>query len=586
MRFSTLLLTASCVVFSSAAALASKDDMPKWGPQVEVEAKASSSGRRLIIPKFMMPFYQTDDSMLFVDIRTRQDNRDSDEYNIGLGYRKILDDAFLGEQWLVGGYGFFDSLRSKHENEFRQITLGAEAMSESFDIRANMYLPENDAQRTNDASIEVTGNNIYMVGGQEKPLKGYDAEVGFKLPVSWADMRVYGGGYYFDENDDNGYEEIAGPRGRIEFTLSDQHVDFLPVDGMEVSLGFEAQNDDVRGSQELALLEVKIPLGFAGKTRCNHCLSAVERRMNEFIERDVDIVTGGENRREQASYNGTAISEYVTVDAGDDVDATINGAGSGAFILADGTAGTLTPDASISIAGKTLQGGGQTLTFTGAESGNTASYTFGGTAPTFDAAASGFTMAGGSTLRNVTIQDAAGDAIDIPTGGAVTIDGVTINNSTGNAINYDPVVYIESASLNVQNTTISGAVDGIYYDFQNAAEYSVSFDNVSISGATQEGIEIDVWSQIQTLSMNDVTITSPGGDGVLIYRSNGGYLPNFSVNNVTVTGAGDDAFHLEGVFGTLSGSGNTLTGSTDNACETTSVSFTGSFTYNTSLSCP
>lgn len=252
MTFTKFLIATSFLALCAFPAQVKAEEPPKWGPQVEVEVKVSNTGRRMAIPKMMVPLWQNEDTLLFTDIRTRQENNGNDEYNAGVGLRKIITLPEVNEDVIIGGFTQFDRLRSENGNYYNQATFGVELLSENFDIRGNLYRPEGRKYGSaTPTDVEVVGNNFFLVGGQEQALPGYDYEVGFKLPVDYFDVRAYAGAFNFD---DEGTERIAGPRGRLELTLTEEHVDFMPLDGMEVSFGFEAQHDDVRGSQKFGLL--------------------------------------------------------------------------------------------------------------------------------------------------------------------------------------------------------------------------------------------------------------------------------------------------------------------------------------------
>lgn len=169
----------SCCV-PACAALA---EPPKWGPHLDIEGRWGE-GRALGDVGIFTPLWQSPISIFFADIRGKLDNHDSAEGNFGLGLRHMLSSG-----WNLGAYGFFDYRRSESGRFFRQATLGVEALSVDFDLRANAYVPF--GERTKSLGIfgggapfaELANGTIQVVtpGATqrlERALTGADAEIG------------------------------------------------------------------------------------------------------------------------------------------------------------------------------------------------------------------------------------------------------------------------------------------------------------------------------------------------------------------------------------------------------------------------
>lgn len=88
-----------------------------------------------------------------MDFRGRVDDADSQEVTIGLGCRQVLSDDLI-----LGGYGFFDRLRTDNGHYFNQATLGVEALITKCEARVNGYLPESGEQETGESSSVVAIN--------------------------------------------------------------------------------------------------------------------------------------------------------------------------------------------------------------------------------------------------------------------------------------------------------------------------------------------------------------------------------------------------------------------------------------------
>ncbi|MDO9419013.1 inverse autotransporter beta domain-containing protein, partial [Pararhizobium sp.] len=231
----------------------------RWGASVDVGGRVGQ-GREIGETSLFAPLWQNDTSLFFTDLRGSFDDSHAREGNFGLGVRHMLDSG-----WNIGAYGYFDVRRSALGNTFHQATFGLEALSESFDLRANVYLPVGDSEKTfdtaavsfGDPELVLTGNQLAIQRSTttsvftttEKAMKGFDAEVGVRLPVlpdDWnADLRAFAGGYHFEAD---GVEDISGPRGRLE--LSARDVAGLP--GVRLTAGLTYQHDQVRGSQWIA----------------------------------------------------------------------------------------------------------------------------------------------------------------------------------------------------------------------------------------------------------------------------------------------------------------------------------------------
>ena len=171
-----------------------------FGPQIEVGGKFGND-RNIGFTKLMLPWYQQDDLLLFSDIRGRLDDNETQEYNAGLGLRFLLD-----EESGIGIYGFVDRLKSTYQHSYTQGTFGAEYFKPDWDLRVNAYLPEDKENMINSLStLSISGSSISVRRGLEKPLPGFDLEVGFRLPLDKFDARAYIGGFYFE---DGGFEEV------------------------------------------------------------------------------------------------------------------------------------------------------------------------------------------------------------------------------------------------------------------------------------------------------------------------------------------------------------------------------------------
>ena len=499
-------LAALAAVFCAATAPAGAETAPKWNAHVDLEGKAGSK-RHLGEVDLFLPLAQDERTLLFADLRTRIDDNESREGNFGMGLRHMLE-----ADWNLGAYGYFDRRRSELHSYFNQVTLGAEALSPDWDLRANAYLPLGRRSRETGsfatATLEGTSAFITSGGSEERSLAGFDAEIGWRVPVfaleSGVALRVFGGGYHFTAD---GVPDVTGPRGRVELV-----VDQVPGlwEGARLAVGAEAQHDDPRGGQGFLGARLRIPLH--GQGMAPSALTAMERRMTDPVVRDIDIVTRAstfsttETATETASGQKLAVVNSATT-AGADLDEAVAAAGANSTVL---LSGSFTTTATIRMQpGQTLMGAG-TLTIR-SPSGRTATLTNPAATVQTSAVITAIEMAANSTLMGMTVSNSwsggvSNTAIEAYQPGAVIRGNViTATNSDlsgwavgigggvdgiidGNTIvvrSNGPLIYAIFASNNA-NVTVSGnTIDSNLYsiDGNNHTSFTAaSTGNVLIGG--------------------------------------------------------------------------------------------------------
>ena len=303
----------------------------KWKGYLEFLGKPGTE-RSLGQPDLFLPFLQDANDMTFLNIRGQLqfDNTDVHEYNIGLGHRHMF------QEWILGGYGYYDHRNTQFNNAYRQFTGGLELMSVDWAFRVNGYLPENKTETVMsgvNVSVIRPGDQINVqVDGivQEKALPGIDGEVGYLLPIPWEayravfdETRVYAAGYHFFSEDQ--FDSVTGPRGRVEWRAYD-----LPVlgPGSRFMMGVEAQWDEPRGSQAFGLFSLRIPFDVFADKSTRKQLTGLDRRMLQPVIRDVDIVTSEHNVPAEIlpalNWQGKVITKGRDVNPGDDLQEVID----------------------------------------------------------------------------------------------------------------------------------------------------------------------------------------------------------------------------------------------------------------------
>lgn len=326
-------LLLSTAVFAPLTTSAQDTTPNKWGAHIDLEGKLGDD-RDIGEVDLFIPLSQDDDTLLFSTLRGRIDNQDSEEGNFGLGLRQMMSNG-----WNIGGYGYFDRRNTGFDNSFNQITLGTEALSETFDLRANVYVPIGDTTKSaaGAGSADFSGAGISVRPGQEKALKGFDAEIGWRAPVFDLEgnkhLRLYAGGYHFYTS---GVEDVTGPRARAELVFTEIK-QLWP--GSRLSLNAEFQHDDPRGSQGFVSARLRIPLQKESRNLAK--LSYMEQRMVDPIVRDVDIVSQAGAFGAAETVTQTADGKTLTViDNGTVTGATlgteVTNAGDNAAIILNG----------------------------------------------------------------------------------------------------------------------------------------------------------------------------------------------------------------------------------------------------------
>ncbi len=502
------------------------------------------------------PLGQTASSLFFADLRGKFFEEDTQEGNIAVGYRRMLTSG-----WNLGIWSGLDVRSTDTDNKFWQASGGIEALSERWDFRANGYVPLTGPKTSPSlAEVSLTGNSIFMIGGEEVPLYGVDGEIGFKVfgghrgggskdGISYGrhtELRIYGGGFWFDADD--ALEEIAGPRARIEFRIEDI---IASMPGSRLTFEGEFSHDDVRNDKWEFGARLRIPFG--GSRDSHTDLSSQQRRMTEGLERDTDIVTAAsEAEPVEDAQTKLDFDRVAYVDAGGSLTTTSTNAGDKSLIVVRGdpVAGQQTLQGN-----QTFLGTGSVLQVRGLKTGSVANLLIQGSRPVINQPANALIvrlLASNVHLAGLNLEGG---------GGALTSNsGISFNNFLTN-------VLIEN--MQISNTGGRGIVVG------GSNEFSIL--NVSINSANTEGILIQ---QNNTVSIVGTTID--GGAGVTddgIFISNGNTI---TMKNSRLVGTfSDDGIDENTGGNTLSGAGNIAGGAVFGGqfCESTGGP-TGTFSFD------
>lgn len=569
----------------------------KWHPWIEIGGYASSEDSRGEAALFV-PLWQSLNAMLFVDARGKLFHEADYEGNLAVGLR-----AMHPTGWNFGGWVGWDNRRTEAGSTFNQIAFGIEALRADFDFRANAYIPLDDSalvSRTNSVGALLSGNSIFVQQTtstrRELALYGVDAEVGFRVPLERLhnggagndidfsglarhEVRLYGGGFWFDNDDFN--DDIAGPRGRLEYRINDIIPD-LP--GSRLTFEAEAQYDDVREERFEAGVRLRVPFGLPGKGRdygtALASLNAQEWRMMEGLERDTDVVASSQTETTQSTES--AIDDITNVALNQVAFATDQASlaaavatGANTLIIAQGgTVFDLTAAGGQTLqASQTLQGGSSTINIRGATTGTVVPFTAPGSKPTMRNTANsavievandthvagvGLTGAGAASglvnnrgifapmdgISNVAIT--AGTMImDIGNEGilfANNHDKIRIYHTTIARTDGEGIEFLsDNSNITIGHTTISDTGnEGIDLNDRNT---NVTIHHVTVNDATGDGIDFD--NNNFNVTIRDTTIADTmdlgGSDAIEIEDNNNTFL----IQNVTITNPDGDGIDLD-----------------------------------------
>lgn len=458
---------------------------PKWGAHVDVEAKPGTK-RNIGEADFFLPLMQDERTLFFGNARLRIADHDNKEGNLGLGYRRMLEGG-----WNIGGYAYYDRRSTQFNNTFSQVMLGGEALGQDWDLRANAYRPTGTRVRAIDtastASISGAAVVVSSVTREERALKGFDAEAGWRLPVfelmDARQLRVYLGGYRFSDD----AVKVSGPRARVELAMAE----FPGLwRGAQLFLGAETQHDDQRGSQSFLSVRLRIPLG--GEDRSARKLTAQERRMTAPVVRDVDIVAPLVTRAPvveaaTALADGRAFSVVNSeTTTGAALPGAVTAAGANSVVILSGTFNTIA--ATVMQPGQTLAGAISVRTASG-RTATTPSATINAAVPGGGAV----DAANNSTISGLTIRNAALGALGARGISVLGATGVTIANNTISASDLvnnssNGIVVNTGGSATISGNSISALGNSVgvatAINVGATGTVTVANNNLSASGAT------------------------------------------------------------------------------------------------------
>jgi hypothetical protein len=256
---------ASDATDSKADYLTSASELPWRKARLSLEAQTGT--RNIGTLDAMLPFFGNDDFIVYADLMAKGATDNAFEGNLGLGFRRVND----AETSIFGMYAFYDVLKSVNNNQFTQVTVGAEHLGLTWDLRANAYLPIGQTKHVHSiydtASAQIINNNIiqhYQIS-EEIAQMGGDVEVGRTLGTN--KLRGYVAAYTFGDN-------LTGPRARLEYQMNSH-----------ITLNTAVQYDQTRKTQYF--VGARFTVGGAKTSNSD----SIYARLTDPVVRDIDVVT-------------------------------------------------------------------------------------------------------------------------------------------------------------------------------------------------------------------------------------------------------------------------------------------------------
>ena len=290
-----------------------------WQPNLSFEGRLADDSNT-VRGGIIYPFTQQEDSLFYGDLRTMFKSEDISEYNLGIGYRKLMKERNA----IIGTYLFKD-FRKEYGLDWNQWTLGGEYLSDKVDLRLNYYIPAKDKILASSSiydEIVIAGNNVvYQTSALNEyyePLTGYDLEIGkrFYLKNNY-NIGVYYRYFNFSPDDGN---SMQGSGLKIDST-------FDMKNDMEWTVGLDWQNDNIRESNLEATIGISIPLGSSSSSK-QPIENSLKNRMTEPAKRDIDIIVDSTSKKEVLE-ESSAVDPVTGNPITNAIFVTANGTGSG-----------------------------------------------------------------------------------------------------------------------------------------------------------------------------------------------------------------------------------------------------------------
>lgn len=246
-----------------------EESIPEWLKRIEFSFQYETNQHPIFYFEMVQPLYQSEDKFdtFFYQPRVSLSAGDL-TYNIGIGYRKIVNDG------LLLGINLFGDYEDLHQHG--RVGVGAELLGQILEARFNSYIG-----LTTKRVVESGGGSVTY----ERVADGLDFELGTPLPyIPW--LKIFASGFWYDFDK---FKDKSGWKARLEAKPTDYLV-----------LEFYTW-DDNKGEQEYGgKLECRIPFDtladlknafslsqepFPAKDLTEQVLIPVERNFDIVVEK-------------------------------------------------------------------------------------------------------------------------------------------------------------------------------------------------------------------------------------------------------------------------------------------------------------
>lgn len=592
---------------------------------------------------FIVPIWKDTQHHLFFNPRLLLADEGNNQINAGIAYRYLLKD-----RGVLGANLFYDSRESNRGFRFEQFGAGLEWLGKTFDARVNVYNAQDDLElvdtfqtsetettqqvstsqstaiQTNtfgSATPVATGNSISQsvqtnttvqtITTQsittrsvttdrtfeqfEGALDGWDAEIGYKLPIkAAAEVRLFGG-YYAYDNPFNGGDDIRGAKARLQIR-SGRYLTF------DVEYFEDSFDPSERGSDFFVGARLEVPL--TGKTTWKKVLanlwgnphrSLEDRLHHELIIRDVRIHTDVSDPIEDETQRIETITQSTQTQTSVESETTSSTSteqiASNVFFVDPENAGAVTGTVENpfqTIAAAVTAAPTNATVFVCEAGGGVCDFNGGG--GTHDEV-NGVTLAPGQTLTSTIAGVGGGPSLTtqdkpiITSSGQAANTGV-INTTSGNTINRLVIETIGSnarhgvfnnassgtTTINDSHITTNGNNSDAILSTQTTGTVLITNNKLTTNGALNSNtIENNGTTGNVTVSGNTLVSNSQNGDGI----ENNGSTGNITISNNTFTGTAQNS---RGIFNSATTGEVTIS---DNTLNTTGVNAEGIQNSNT-----
>lgn len=427
-----------------------------------------------IIPIELFPYIQTDDQIIFGDLRGFLTTDGEFGANIGTGYRVIEPNDFA----LFGVNAFYDFDHSLGK-AFHQLSVGWEARTEWIGAYGNFYFPIGKTNQVLSRSVfnerfdgtqilfDVRSRTGQAMSGLDLNLQGY-------LPGDFArdhHIQATAGWYTFNGS---GVDDINGFQLQLQ---GDVHP--------KVTLMASYTNDKTFGSN----VAVGGMFRFGTRDRPDTTLRGQLRR---FVDRNYNVIVSTKRVVDVGivAINPETGNEYVVQHVGAGQHSTVDDAQNAGADIIYVREGTTVNESIVLEEGQSLIGEGANVTFRDTRYG-----TFrlpGGTStvspsrPVIDGTGIGgdlITLGDNSRISGFLIQNAQDNAVVANGIDKFEISQLTIENSGGSAILID-----EATAGTVSGIAINGGTTGI--SLVNIDDV-INLSDITIDGVSDHGVAID-----------------------------------------------------------------------------------------------